>query len=351
MMESPVERPRIRYRRWSAAALAAVLAAPATMVEAGKADKEQKELLEFAAEMAKKGNWGEARYRWERAAAVEPDNPFILNNIAVALEAGGKPSDAREYYARALALSGGNESIRENALRQEFLLESLKTDSADDAEPAAPPETASKVDKAPKDFKVYVGVELPPKLDVSAMNNILVASLLTDDNELRDINREIVRFLRGEFRRETSLEVLDVVPPPAVPEQRLEDLIANKEFWKHLGQQYDADLIVSGRIEFDRDDISGFRNVDVVSSVTGQKVRQTQFVEEEEFRYGMIVLFFDGVTGELLFRDEVAQKISYQGMGNDSLTAFFAMSDAIVGDILAVVTSRVQVEQRRVFNG
>jgi hypothetical protein len=321
-------------------------------VDAGQTDKELKELLGFAAEMAKKGNWGEAKYRWEKAAAVEPDNPFIMNNIAVALEAGGKPIDAREYYARALQLSGGNESIRENAQRQELLFEHLKQSDADGAQPAtAPPETRSKSAKPPKDFKVYVGVQVPPKLDVSAMRNILVASLLTDDNELQDINREVVRFLRGEFRRETTLEVLDVVPPPAVPEQRLEDLIANKEFWKHLGKQYGADLIVSGSIEFDRDDISGFRSVDVVSSITGQKVRQTQFVEQEEFRYDMVVLFIDGATGELLYRDEVSRKITYQGMGNDSLTAFFAMSDAIVGDILAVVTSRVQVEQRFVFNG
>jgi len=342
----------IRNRGWSAAALAVVLSAPAATVVAGQADKEQKELLVFAAEMAKKGNWGEAKYRWEKAAALEPDNPFIMNNIAVALEAGGKPVDAREYYARALQLSGGNESIRENALRQELLFEHPKQSEADATEPAAAPsETRAKVAKPPKDFKVYVGVQVPPKLDVSGMSNILVASLLTDDNELQDINREVVRFLRGEFRRETTLEVLDVVPPPAVPEQRLEDLIANKEFWKHLGQQYGADLIVSGRIEFDRDDISGFRSVDVVSSVTGQKVRQTQFVEQEEFRYDMIVLFIDGATGELLYRDEVSRKITYQGMGNDSLTAFFAMSDAIVGDILAVVTSRVQVEQRLVFNG
>ncbi len=342
----------IRNRRWSVAALAVVLSAPAATVNAGRADKEQKELLDFAAEMAKKGNWGEAKYRWEKAAAAEPDNPFIMNNIAVALEAGGKPVDAREFYARALQLSGGNESIRENAQRQELLFEHLNQSDVDEAVPVtAPPETRSKSEKPPKDFKVYVGVQVPPKLDVSGMKSILVASQLTDDNELQDINREVVRFLRGEFRRETALDVLDVVPPPAVPEQRLEDLIANKEFWKHLGPQYGADLIVSGRIEFDRDDISGFRNVDVVSSVTGQKVRQTQFVEQEEFRYDMIVLFIDGAMGELLYRDEVSRKITYQGMGNDSLTAFFAMSDAIVGDILAVVTSRVQVEQRLVFNG
>ncbi len=343
----------IRYHRSLAVALSLVLAALVTDTGAGKAEKERKQRLEFAARMAKDGNWGEARYRWQKASAADPDNPFILNNIAVALEATGKQDEAQEYYARAISLSGGDTVIRENARRFQYLMEHLNVDD-DTSQPAEPTPVANnskKPPKSPKDFNVVIRVPLPPKLDISGMNNILVASLLTEDNELSDINREIVRYLRGELRRETSLAVLDVVPPPAIPEQRLEDLIENTEFWKHLGREHGADLILSGRIEFDRDDVSGFQNVDFVSNVTGQKVRRTEFVEMEEFRYDMTVLFIDGKTGELLFRDEVSRKITYRGMGNDSLTAFFAMSDAIVGDILAVVTSRMKHEQRAVFNG
>ncbi len=343
----------IRYRRFCAVALVLGVATFVTETGAGKDEKEQKQRLEFAARMAKKGNWGEAQYRWQRASAADPDNPFILNNLAVAMEATGKHLEAQRHYAQAVSLSGGDAIIRENARRFDYLLENLSVhDDATDAPlPTPAPSRSKKAPKAPKEFNVVIQVPLPPKLDISGMSNILMASVLNQDNELLDINREIARYLRGELRRESSLAVLDVVPPPAIPEQRLEDLIANTEFWKQLGRRYGADLILSGRIEFDRDDISGFQNVDSVSNVTGQKVRRTQFVEMEEFRYEMTVLFIDGKSGELLFRDEVARKVTYQGMGNDSLTAFFAMSDAIVGDILAVVTSRMTHEQRAVFNG
>ena len=44
------------------------------------------------------------------------------------------------------------------------------------------------------------------------------------------------------------------------------------------------------------------RSVDYTSPATGQKVRRTQFVEQEEFIYSFDLLFFDGATGELLFR-------------------------------------------------
>ena len=67
-----------------------------------------------------------------------------------------------------------------------------------------------------------------------------------------DTNRELVRYLRAEFRKGSDLEILPITPPPAVPEQSLEDLIANREFWLHLGREYGADLIVSGVMVYDR---------------------------------------------------------------------------------------------------
>ena len=343
----------IRYpRSCVVVAVIAFLATSFTLPLAG--NKEQKKLLKFAARMAKDGNWGEARYRWQRAAAADPENPFILNNIAVALEAEGEHEEAKGYYTEALTLSDGNDWIEDNALRLAHLLDTLDADAGDGApelEAAIREDSSKKQRKGPDPTKVQILVPLPPKLDVTGIENILVASFLTDESESLDINREVVRFLRGEFRQETSLDVLDITPPPAVPEQRLEDLIANHEFWKHLGRKHGADIIVSGRINFDRRDISGFQNLDTISNVTGQNVRSTQFVEQEEFDYVMTVLFFDGKTGELLYRDEVRRKIKYQGLSNDTLAAFFDMSEMIASDILSVVSSRRRLEQRTIFEG
>jgi len=342
----------IRYPRCWAVVAVVVVATSFTLPQAG--NKEQKQLLKFAARMAKDGNWGEARYRWQKAAALDPENPFILNNIAVALEAEGEHEEAKGYYTEALALSDGNDWIEDNALRLAHLLDTLDADDGDGApelEAAIREDSGKKQRKGPDPTKVHILVPLPPKLDVTGIETILVASFLTDESEQLDINREIVRFLRGEFRQETSLGVIDVTPPPAVPEQRLEDLIENHEFWKHLGREHRADMIVSGRIDFDRRDISGFQNLDTISNVTGQKVRATQFVEQEEFEYVMTILFFDGKTGELLYRDEVRRKIKYQGLANDVLAAFFDMSEMIASDILSVVSSRRRPEQRTIFQG
>jgi hypothetical protein len=164
-----------------------------------------------------------------------------------------------------------------------------------------------------------------------------------------DINREMVRFLRGAFSRRTRHEVLEIVPPPPIPEQTPEDLIANTEFWKHLHREYGADLIVSGVLGYDREDVSGYQDIDVVSPTTGQKVRRSQFVEQERFSYDLEVFFFDGPTGELLFRDRLQRSAVFQGSMNDPITAFFDLSDTIAEEVLAIVTTRLRLDSRAVF--
>lgn len=64
--------------------------------------------------MAEKGLWREALYRWRKVLRFRPDDPRLLNNIAVALEASGEFDAAREHYERALALEDAADEIANN---------------------------------------------------------------------------------------------------------------------------------------------------------------------------------------------------------------------------------------------
>ncbi|RMF70655.1 MAG: hypothetical protein D6738_15595 [Acidobacteria bacterium] len=105
--------------------------------------REIRETMRFATEMASRGLWREALYRWKKVLAVRPNDPRLLNNIAVAEEALGLVDDARRHYARALELGGDRiEQIRANA----DLFESRFADSREqeatapqDPSPAARP--------------------------------------------------------------------------------------------------------------------------------------------------------------------------------------------------------------------
>lgn len=341
--------PRSRSRRggWVVAALALALILPGTDLRSG--GKEQKETLRFAARMAKQGNWREAQYRWERVREKAPKNAFLLNNLAVASEVLGDYEDARRLYEDALALTD-DARIRENARRQQEFAEAIKEESGSFISGGRAGFDGDKT-KGPKPLRVGIRLPLPPRLDLSGVETLLVASFLGNAGELFDTDKEMVRFMRSEFRKGSRLDVLDVTPAPAIPEQRLEDLIANSEFWKYLGSEHGADLIVSGAISFNRRDASGFKDVDTVSNVTGQKVRQTRFVEQEQFSYRLELLFFDGETGELRFRDTLSRSVVFVGLGNDSLTAFHELSARIAADVLAVVSSRSREDLRVIFEG
>jgi Flp pilus assembly protein TadD len=61
--------------------------------------------MRFGTEMARQGNWREAVFRWKRALALDPDNPRLRNNLAVAYESLGEYDRADAEY-RAAAASG-----------------------------------------------------------------------------------------------------------------------------------------------------------------------------------------------------------------------------------------------------
>lgn len=94
--------------------------------------------MAFAAEMAEGGLWREALYRWERALVDRPDDPRVMNNIAVACEALGQFDRARALYAQASTLARDRE-IRSN--RQLFeRARSRRAESAPGAPaPSSPP--------------------------------------------------------------------------------------------------------------------------------------------------------------------------------------------------------------------
>jgi len=301
--------------------------------------------LAFAWEMAKGGNWREAKYRWELQLARDPDDARILNNLAVAQEALGQPEAARGTYARALAAAGGDRSIEANRQRcEQFWTRPAGSGVVEvPSAPARPPRSKGKA------TRLTVELPVPPRIEVPAGTAVLVTNLITDPTPLLDAAGESVRLLRDELRQHAALRILPAAPAPAVPEQALDDLAANREFWKRLAREHGADLIVSGAARFERRDASGFREVDTVSAITGQKVRQTRFVEQERFALELELLFVDGATGELRLRDRLARSAVMAGAHNDPLTAFFELGEALAPDLLAIVRGRTQQETRWVF--
>lgn len=92
----------------------AVIVILASAVPASAQRGEAKEQVEFGVQVAQRGLWREAIFRWERAAQLDPTYAAAFNNLAVAYEQEGDLKKAREAYEKALELDPGNTLIRQN---------------------------------------------------------------------------------------------------------------------------------------------------------------------------------------------------------------------------------------------
>ena len=78
------------------------------------AEESAQRQIDFGLKVAQKGLWQEARFRFERAIALDPANAAAYNDLAVSLEQMGEFDKARECYEKALALKPKDMYIQQN---------------------------------------------------------------------------------------------------------------------------------------------------------------------------------------------------------------------------------------------
>ena len=78
------------------------------------ARSDAKEQVQFGINVAQRGLWKEALYRWKRATEIDPTYAEAYNDVAIAHEHEGQLAEAREAYDKALKLDPDNTIIRQN---------------------------------------------------------------------------------------------------------------------------------------------------------------------------------------------------------------------------------------------
>ena len=113
--------------------LAPTLAPP---VQAAPSDTMEAQ-LQFGIEMAKRGLWNEAVFRFSRVLRERPGDVRVLNNMAVAYEAIGEFELALEHYKKALEGDSANRELRRNYAQFVEFYENLRPKTEDEPETAA----------------------------------------------------------------------------------------------------------------------------------------------------------------------------------------------------------------------
>ena len=99
--------------RTTLAVLALVIASGAAAPRAQERSDARAQ-VDFGIEVARRGLWKEAIFRWERAIDIDPTYAEAWNNLAIAFEQQGRLDEAREAYETALDLAPGNLAIEQN---------------------------------------------------------------------------------------------------------------------------------------------------------------------------------------------------------------------------------------------
>src|SRR5216117_4430590 len=95
----------------------ALFIAAAATVSAGTsfadARSDARAQVNFGINVAQRGLWREAIYRWEKAAELDPTYAAAFNNLAIAYEHEGQLDKARKAYEKALELNPSSAEIKQ----------------------------------------------------------------------------------------------------------------------------------------------------------------------------------------------------------------------------------------------
>lgn len=131
--------------RSSFAMPAAALALVACLAACGRgyqAPETQPAQLTFGVDMAQRGLWNEALFRFEQAKRLSPNDSAVWNNIAVAHEALGNFDQALLAYREALRVDRGNAEVRQNYSRFVEFYRAFQPDQGEAADRVAAGETS-----------------------------------------------------------------------------------------------------------------------------------------------------------------------------------------------------------------
>ena len=180
---------------------------------------------------------------------------------------------------------------------------------------------------ATADGTVEVRLKLPmrARIDLAGRDTLLPAPFLvvSQEGEGRiegtdiDVQGEFERYLNKVLRRETDLRIVEAGRVD-YPTYDLEMLSRDEDFWRSLGERTQADLILAGTLDFDIQDRSGYRTEEYTSPFDGRTMYRQVLVEQTGFEYDIVVMVFDGKTGELIYNDNFKDFKSFEGEQADS---------------------------------
>jgi len=206
--------------------------------------------------------------------------------------------------------------------------------------------------------QVKLRLPLKPKLPLRGNERIALAPFIvvTDAEKARDkrlanvdIQGEFHRFLKKQLEKKTKFEIIQTPADVKLPTQNLTELARAQEFWASVGTQTGAEIIVSGSLEFKIEDRSGYKTEEYTSPIDGRTYYRQVYVEQTGFMFDIVLLVFDGHTGEKLLQDQFKDFRQTSNRKADELQGLFENLFSLESQILNTFVARDREAERYIF--
>jgi hypothetical protein len=206
--------------------------------------------------------------------------------------------------------------------------------------------------------QVKLKLPLKPRLPLRGNEKIALAPFViaTEAEKARDkrlqnvdLQAEFQRFLKKQIEKKTKLEIVELPTDLKLPTQNLSELGRSTEFWRAIGTQTGAEVIVSGSLEFRVEDRSGYKTEEYVSPIDGRTYYRQVYVEQTGFLFDIVFLVFDGRSGEKILQDEFKDFRQTGGRRADELQGLFENLFSLENQILNLFVARDREAERYIF--
>jgi hypothetical protein len=205
--------------------------------------------------------------------------------------------------------------------------------------------------------EVKLKLPLKAKLAITGDEKIAIAPFVIANNgEKRsdraskvDVQSEFQRYLRKQLMKTTKLKLVDVPPGTRLPGTDMKTLEANRDFWKDLGAKTGADYIVSGVVDFDINDKSGYRTEEYVSPNDGRTYYRQVLVETTGFVFDIDIVVFNADTGEKVLEDNFRDFKEFDQRNYDEILGLFENLRSLETQLVGIFVPQETSATRYVF--
>jgi len=205
-------------------------------------------------------------------------------------------------------------------------------------------------------LEVKLKLPVKPKLQISGDEKVAIAPfIIASKGEKRndraakvDVQAEFNRYLRKQIGKSTKLRIVDV-PQTRLPGTDLKSLEAAKDYWKEIGARTGADFIVTGIVDFDINDKSGYRTEEYTSPADGRTFYRQVLVESTGFVFDIDLAVFNADTGELVIEENFRDFKEFDQRNYDEILGLFENLRSLETQLVGIFVSQETSAARYVF--